>query len=167
MRVVLLSKLVSSGTPPSLFIRLQRSRGESRAAGALLCVCPGLVPNTIQKQSRRSQPHVGVAPPRLIGVRASSMPGEPKWLQPTSYLEYGTRLLRGRPQQPPPRHQGVPTRADGLDATNQHEGWRRQVRGLEEGLGGRGEEGGPRQISSRDINNEPGVSHAEGCPAGG
>ena len=30
-------------------------------------------------------------------------PGEPKVLQPTSYLEYGTRLLRGRPQQPSPK----------------------------------------------------------------
>ena len=43
----------------------------------------------------------------LLAVRAS-MPGEPKVLQPTSYLEYGTRSLRGRPQQPPPRHQGCP-----------------------------------------------------------
>ena len=31
----------------------------------------------------------------LLAVRAS-MTGEPKLLQPTSYLEYGTRLLRGR-----------------------------------------------------------------------
>ena len=42
-----------------------------------------------------------------LAVHASSMPGEPKWLQPTSYLEYGKRLLRGRLQQPPPRHQGT------------------------------------------------------------
>jgi len=34
-------------------------------------------------------------------LRAST--GEPKVLQPASYLEYGTRLLRVRPQQPPPK----------------------------------------------------------------
>ena len=33
----------------------------------------------------------------------ASMTGEPKVLQPASYLEYGKRLLRGRPQQPPPK----------------------------------------------------------------
>ena len=38
-----------------------------------------------------------------LAVHASSIPGEPKVLQPTSYLEYGTRLLRVRPQQPPPK----------------------------------------------------------------
>ena len=37
-----------------------------------------------------------------LAVRAS-IPGEPKLLQPTSYLEYGKRLLRVRPQQPPPK----------------------------------------------------------------
>ena len=38
-----------------------------------------------------------------LAVHASSMPGEPKVLQPTIYLEYGKRLLRGRLQQPPPK----------------------------------------------------------------
>ena len=33
----------------------------------------------------------------------SCRPGEPKVLQPTSDLEYGKRLLRGRPQQPSPK----------------------------------------------------------------
>ena len=63
---------------------------------------PGLVPKIFKKQSRRSQPHVGVAPSRLRSARRCRT-GEPKLLQPTSYLEYGTRSLRGRPQQPPPK----------------------------------------------------------------
>ena len=43
-----------------------------------------------------------VSPPRLRSARRCR-PGEPKLLQPTSYLEYGTRSLRGRLQQPPPK----------------------------------------------------------------
>ena len=45
-------------------------------------------------RTKGTQPHVGVAPPRLIGPCDDVVSGEPKLLQPASYLEYGSRSLR-------------------------------------------------------------------------
>ena len=105
------------------------SKHDLRGSACCVCMCepdraePAYAPRLGWRPSDGGRRR-GRSTPCLRSTRRRCR-ANPKVLQPTSYLEYCTRLLRGRLQQPPPRHQGTLLYACARHVLTRH-AWRRK-----------------------------------------